>query len=70
MAIICVHVVELLCPTMIGQLLVLKYLLPGACGYLLPRIVVPGIKCRYFPRVWLRWCLSDDESPRAWLPRA
>jgi hypothetical protein len=70
MAIMRVHVVELLYQMAMGQLLILKYLLLRACGCLWPRLVVLGIKCRRFLRSQLRWCLSDAESPRSWLPGA
>jgi hypothetical protein len=67
MAIIHVPMVELLCHTVMGRLPVLKYLLSGAHECLLPRLVVPGIKCCCFSRTRLRWCLSNTESPRVWL---
>jgi hypothetical protein len=57
-----------------GRLLVLKYLLSGACGCVWSYLVMSGIKCHRFLRTWLCWCLSDAdidvESPRAWLQRA
>jgi hypothetical protein len=53
MAIMCILVVELLCQTVMGQLLVLKYLLSGAHGCLLSCLVVSSIKCHHFLRTRL-----------------
>jgi hypothetical protein len=44
MMIMHVPVVELLYQTVIGRLLVLKYMLSGGCGCMLSCLVMPGIK--------------------------
>jgi hypothetical protein len=63
MVIMRVLVVELLCHTVMGWLLVLKYLLSGARGCVFSCLVASGIKCHRFPRIRLCWCLSDSEKP-------
>jgi hypothetical protein len=70
MVIMRVPVVESLYQTAIGRFPVLKYLLLGASGCLLPRLVVTGFKYHRFPMTRLHWCLADAESPRAWLSGA
>jgi hypothetical protein len=44
MAIIHVLMVELICKMVMGWIPVLEYMLPGACGCLLSRLVLSGIK--------------------------
>jgi hypothetical protein len=70
MVIMCILLIELLYQTMMGQLLVLEYLMSGVCGCLWLSLVVPGIECRCFLITWFRWCLFDAENPRVWLPGA
>jgi hypothetical protein len=70
MKIIRVLVEELLCQTVMGRIPILMSLLPGARGCLWPHPIVPDIKCRYFQRTRLPWCLPDTKSPRAWLSEA
>jgi hypothetical protein len=50
MMIMCVFVEELLCQAVMGQILVLKYLLSGMRGHLWPCPIVPGTKYYRFPR--------------------
>jgi hypothetical protein len=50
MAIMRVHVVDLLCQATMGWIPVLNYLLLGARGRLWPCSIVPGIKWRRFLR--------------------
>jgi hypothetical protein len=61
--IIHVPVVELLCQTTMGRLLVHKYLLSGTCGCLLPCHIMTSIKCCLFLRTrlrgWLWWPWFD-----------
>jgi hypothetical protein len=70
MAIMRVHVVELLCQTAMGWIPVLKYFLLGACGRLWPCSIMPRIKCRRFLRSQLQWRLPGTESPWVRLLRA
>jgi hypothetical protein len=70
MTIIHVPVVELLYQAPTRWIPVLKYLMSGAGGRLLPCPVIPCIKYRRFPRSWLWWCLPGTENPQAWLPGA
>jgi hypothetical protein len=65
MAIMHAPVEELLCQVATGWILVLKYLLSGVWGNLWPCPVMPGIKCRRFPRTWLQWHLPGTEWPGA-----
>jgi hypothetical protein len=49
-----VSLVELLCQAVMGQILVLEYMLSCVCGLLWPRLVVPGAMCCRFsrPQCW------------------
>jgi hypothetical protein len=67
MAIMHTPMVESLCQTVMGRSPVLKYLLSGGRGCPWPPLIVLGIKYHRFPRILLRWFLSDAESPRAFL---
>jgi hypothetical protein len=50
MTIMRVLLVKSLCEAVMGRILLLKCLLPGACGCMWLRPAMPGIKWRYFPR--------------------
>jgi hypothetical protein len=54
-----IPLVELLCQAAMGHILVLKYLLSGACGRLWSCLIVPSIKCRRFSRTQLRVALTQ-----------
>jgi hypothetical protein len=61
MAIMCVLVEESLCHMVMGHILVLEYLLLGACGCLYLRHVMPCIKWHRFLRIRLQWRLPGTE---------
>jgi hypothetical protein len=68
MAIMCFPMVELLCQTLMGWILVPKYLLSGVHGRLWSCPIMAGIKCWHFPRIRLQWCLPGTETPEVQLP--
>jgi hypothetical protein len=50
--------VELLCQLVVGQILALECLLPGACGLLWLHLVLSTIKWLHYPRILILGSLA------------